>query len=117
MYALPEAVEVQITIYDVLGRQVAALVDGLQPVGQHEIIFNTNDLSTGIYFVHMRPGRFKKMRKMILLIVGCLPLGFSSDIKVSIYNFKTLNNLYWHTLRYWQTETKGRRGRNGSTPS
>ena len=48
-YELPQATEVKLEVYDVLGRKVATLVDASMPAGAHEVRFDAGRLSAGIY--------------------------------------------------------------------
>lgn len=66
VYELSTAINVQITVVDVLGREVAVLVNGRQSRGQHEIRFKGEGVPTGVYFIYMRAGRFRQAQKMIL---------------------------------------------------
>lgn len=71
-YDLPEASQVSMTVYDMMGRQVKSLVQEFQPAGNHSVIWNaTNDngdlMSGGMYFYQIRAGLFQKTHKMILL--------------------------------------------------
>jgi uncharacterized protein YjiK len=59
--------DVRITVTDMLGREVAVLVNGRQSPGQHQIRFRSAGLPRGVYFAFMRAGRFKKAKKMILM--------------------------------------------------
>jgi hypothetical protein len=54
-------------IYDVLGNEVAKLVDEFREVGRYEIEFDASQLSSGIYFYKLQAGSFVETRKMILL--------------------------------------------------
>jgi len=67
LYSLPEAGRVQLTIFDLLGRQVAVLVDRLQAAGDHQITFQAANLSSGIYIYRLEAGRTVRTRKMMLL--------------------------------------------------
>jgi len=58
---------VQIKVYNVLGKEVATLVNKKQNPGNYEITFNGMNLPSGIYFYHLKAGTFTKTRKMILL--------------------------------------------------
>jgi hypothetical protein len=49
-YDLPKSAYVQVIIYDVLGRQVAKLVDGIQQASQQSVVWNPAALSSGVYF-------------------------------------------------------------------
>ncbi len=52
-FDVPEAAEVQLGIYDVLGRQVRVLVDGQIPAGTHEMAFEAGGLPSGTYLVRL----------------------------------------------------------------
>jgi len=66
-YALPEAAQVTIEIFDLLGRKVETLVDGKQPAGYHQVIWNAFDQTSGIYFYKIQSGDYTETRKMVLL--------------------------------------------------
>ena len=54
-------------VYDILGNDVATLVNEEKPAGVYEVEFNAEDLSSGIYFYRLQSGDYVLMRKMILL--------------------------------------------------
>jgi hypothetical protein len=54
-------------VYDVLGREVAVLFDGLQRPGRHEVVFDAGRLSSGMYFCVMKSGSFFDVKRMMLL--------------------------------------------------
>ena len=58
---------VQLKVYDVLGNEVATLVDEEKPTGSYEVEFNAINLSSGIYFYQLRAGSFVETKKIILL--------------------------------------------------
>jgi|GEM_PF-2777245 len=66
-YQLPVASHVAIKVYDLLGREVAALVDGEKIAGSYDIKFDGSKLSSGIYFYTLKTGSFFSVKKMILL--------------------------------------------------
>ncbi|MHB9013489.1 MAG: T9SS type A sorting domain-containing protein, partial [Ignavibacteriaceae bacterium] len=66
-YSIPKSSFVTIKVYDVIGREVAVLVNEEKPAGDYSIIFNASNLASGIYFYKMQAGRFEKTQKMILL--------------------------------------------------
>ncbi len=61
------ATSVQLKVYDVLGREVATLVNKKQSPGNYEIEFNARNLTSGIYIYELKYGNNIKFRKMILL--------------------------------------------------
>lgn len=71
-FELREPGNVSLVVYDVLGRQVARLVDGFQPSGLHEITWDGTDdngatLGSGMYFYRIKAGSFSATKKMTLL--------------------------------------------------
>ncbi len=54
-------------IYDVLGNEVATLVDEYKPSGSYEVEWNPGDFSSGVYFYQLKVGNFIGTKKMILL--------------------------------------------------
>jgi len=54
-------------IYDMLGKEVATLVDEYLPAGTYETEFSADGLSSGIYFYKLQAGSFVETKKMILL--------------------------------------------------
>jgi len=58
---------VTLKIYDILGREVATLVNEQKPAGNYEVNFNASSLSSGVYFYKIQSGSFTETKKMILL--------------------------------------------------
>ena len=54
-------------IYDVLGNEVATLVDEYKPAGKYEVEFSAASLPSGVYFYQLKAGEFISVKKMILL--------------------------------------------------
>ena len=54
-------------IYDMLGREVATLVNEEKQPGEYEVQFDASGLTTGIYFYRLTTGSFVETKKMILL--------------------------------------------------
>ena len=55
-YALPEAGQVSLKVYNLLSQEVASLVEGSQSAGTHEVSFNAHNLPTGIYIARLQAG-------------------------------------------------------------
>jgi len=66
-YQLAKNSLVRLKIYDVLGREVATLVDSNQQKGSHQITFNASQLASGIYFYRLRAGDKVIVKKMLLM--------------------------------------------------
>ena len=58
---------VQLRIYDILGREVATLVNETKAPGNYEVNFNASNLASGVYFYQLKAGEFILTKKMILL--------------------------------------------------
>jgi hypothetical protein len=58
---------VQLKVYDVLGNEVAILVNEEQSAGNYVVDFNASGLSSGMYFYKLQVGNFTETKKMILL--------------------------------------------------
>ena len=56
-----------IVVYDVLGRQVATLVNEVKAPGSYEVRFDGTGLSSGVYFCRMQAGPFVQTRQLLLL--------------------------------------------------
>jgi hypothetical protein len=66
-YDLPEASNVSLRVFDVLGRDVAELVHGYQTSGHYSIHFDAGVLPSGVYFYCLETPQFSDMKKMMLL--------------------------------------------------
>lgn len=70
-YGLPASGHVKISVYDVIGNELATLVDKQQNAGYHEIMFDAsgegNSLSTGVYFYKIVSDNFMQVRKMVVM--------------------------------------------------
>jgi len=58
---------VKLKVYDILGNEIATLVNEEKPAGSYEVEFDASKLSSGIYFYHLTAGDFHQAKKMILL--------------------------------------------------
>ena len=67
-YSLFEEGNVTLKIYDVLGREVAILLNNeTQEEGEHEIMFDASKLSSGMYFYKISTNNFSSVKKMLLM--------------------------------------------------
>lgn len=64
-YQISNISNVSLKVYDVLGNEVATLVNEEKPAGSYEVEFNASQLSSGIYFYQLSSGSFMQTRKMI----------------------------------------------------
>jgi len=66
-YSIPKSENVQIKVYDLLGKEIQMLINRYQTVGTYELIFDGSLLPSGIYFCKIICGNFSDTKKMILL--------------------------------------------------
>ncbi|MEM6648037.1 MAG: T9SS type A sorting domain-containing protein [Bacteroidota bacterium] len=66
-YEVIDTVPVQLNVYDVLGRRVRTLVDGMQEAGVYDVVFEAADLPTGTYFYRLEAAGYVSItRRMVL---------------------------------------------------
>ncbi len=66
-FGLPAASEVRLVVFDMLGREVARLVDAPMPAGRHTVAFDGADLSSGLYVYTLEAGDRRLRRTMVLV--------------------------------------------------
>jgi hypothetical protein len=66
-YSVPQTSQVQIKVFDVLGKEIETLVSEEKPAGNYELNWNAVNLSSGVYFYQIKAGDFISTKKMILL--------------------------------------------------
>ena len=66
-YTLQFSGRVTLKVYDILGKEVATLVNEEKPAGSYSVVFDAGKLASGIYFYKLQAGNFVATRKMILL--------------------------------------------------
>lgn len=66
-YSLPRDGHATLKVFDLLGREVATLVDGVHQAGEHEIAFNGSDLASGVYVYRLETNGLSEAKKFLLL--------------------------------------------------
>jgi hypothetical protein len=66
-FELPSARDVRLAVFDLLGREVALLLDERKPVGVHSVAFNASRLPSGVYFCRLNAGSVVRTRRMIVV--------------------------------------------------
>ena len=66
-YSIPKSSFVSIKVYNVLGKEVATLVNEQKSAANYSVQFNGSDLSSGVYFYRMEVGGFVETKKLILM--------------------------------------------------
>ena len=66
-YSISTPNYVKIVVYDLLGREVATVVNTFQTAGEYTIDFNATNLSSGIYIYKMESGNFQDIKRMLVI--------------------------------------------------
>ncbi|MEW6511447.1 MAG: T9SS type A sorting domain-containing protein [Bacteroidota bacterium] len=66
-YQMPVSDRVTLKVFDILGREIITLLDGQQPAGYHEVLWNATGIASGVYFCRMDAAGFSAVRKMMVL--------------------------------------------------
>jgi hypothetical protein len=66
-YSIPEQSKVTLKVYNLLGQEVATLVNEVQPAGHFVARFEGYSLATGVYFYRLEAGKFSETKKMLLV--------------------------------------------------
>jgi len=67
IYQLPNQSHVILKVFDLLGREVATLVNGVEAAGYKSVTFNANGLSSGMYYYRLQVGKYIETKKLLLL--------------------------------------------------
>jgi predicted GH43/DUF377 family glycosyl hydrolase len=66
-YQLPVSSDVTLKVYDILGNEIAILVDEYKPAGRYEVEFNGSRLASGVFFYQLRASEYNFVKKMLLI--------------------------------------------------
>jgi hypothetical protein len=66
-YDVPVQAQVELRVFDVLGRNVATLMNGILTAGSHDVRFDANELSSGLYFVRLKSAHSSMTQKVMLV--------------------------------------------------
>lgn len=66
-FGLPRGAAVTLSVYNLLGEEVARLVNGRLPAGSYEVTWNAEHLASGIYLARLQAGSFLQTRRMVLV--------------------------------------------------
>jgi DNA-binding beta-propeller fold protein YncE len=66
-FSVPVTSYITLKVYDVLGNEIATLIDGELSLGNYEVDFNATNLTSGLYFGKISSGNFNQVVKMVLL--------------------------------------------------
>jgi hypothetical protein len=66
LFSIPKESYVSLQVFDLLGRSVATLVDGVKSAGVHKVTFTGNNLTSGVYIIRLLAGHFLQTQKVTL---------------------------------------------------
>jgi hypothetical protein len=66
-YEVPAVSHVELRVFDLLGREVATLVDGERVSGTYEVQFNASGLASGVYFYRLQAGSYTETKRLVLM--------------------------------------------------
>jgi len=66
-FTIPSSSQVVLKVFNVLGQEVASLVNGTMTAGSHTVTFDASKLASGVYLYKITAGSFVSTRKMVLL--------------------------------------------------
>lgn len=66
-YSVPENSRVEVRLFNILGEEVAVIAEGYHAAGVYRMKFDGKEMSSGLYFLQMNSGRFREVKKIILL--------------------------------------------------
>jgi len=58
---------VTLKVYDLLGKEVATLINEIRQPGNHFVDFNAGNLSSGVYFYRIQSGEFRDVKRMVVI--------------------------------------------------
>jgi hypothetical protein len=67
VYTVPHRAHIKLTVYNILGEEVATLVDEEKASGEYTVTFDGSRLPSGVYFYRLHAGRFNETREMVLV--------------------------------------------------
>ena len=66
-YSLPEAGDIRLTVYNLMGREVAVLKEGWHPSGTEELTWRADNLASGFYVIRLEMEEKRIQQKLLLL--------------------------------------------------
>jgi endoglucanase len=66
-FQLPSEGKVKLTVFDLLGREKARLVDGVRPAGVYKVLWNASTVPSGVYFYKLQAGTYVDVKKLMVL--------------------------------------------------
>ncbi len=67
VFGLPKASPVKIDVFNIVGQEIATLVDGFLPAGYHQVQFDASLYASGIYLYRIQAGKYQQIKRMLLM--------------------------------------------------
>ena len=72
-FELPKASQVNLSVFDIVGREVSVLVNERRDAGVYEVKFDGRDLSSGVYFYRTQAGTYTETKKLLIVLCELCP--------------------------------------------
>jgi len=66
-YSIPKTIDVTLKVYDVIGREIAVLVNERKPAGEYSVTWDAVGIPTGVYFYRIVAGEYIETKKMVVI--------------------------------------------------
>ena len=66
-FNIPETASTKLTVFNVMGEEVATLVNGVMQAGGHTVSWNASSMPTGVYFYQLESANFSQTKKLLLV--------------------------------------------------
>jgi hypothetical protein len=66
-FSLPRESRASLCVFDIAGREVVNLLEGIQPAGKHTIVWSANHLPAGTYLILFESGDFRQSQRVVIL--------------------------------------------------
>jgi hypothetical protein len=66
-YSVPKESYITLKVYDLLGKEVAIVAQGTKEAGEYSVVWNADNVPSGVYFFRLQAGTFVQTNKMVLM--------------------------------------------------
>lgn len=67
LFSIPKTKYVTLKVFDILGNEIITLIDDIIMAGEHSVVFDASNLSSGVYFYQLKTEHFVDQRKMVII--------------------------------------------------
>jgi len=65
-YTLEKEADIEISVFDILGKKIESIDNGIKPIGRHKIVWDASSVTSGIYFIQLKTGNQTINKKVII---------------------------------------------------